>query len=370
MRILHIIDSLSGGGRERRLVQLTKGLRQEKEIEKQYILILNPIVDYSDVYASNVEIIVVQSRKSKLSYAVSLYKQIKSIKPDIVHVWTSVPLILLSITSLSKPFLGYKLIAGFVADGNRIGNLSTKIGINLSYIFANAVVSNSKAGLVAKHAPMKKSHVIYNGFDYARLKNITETDVLRLRKELNINSKYIVTMMARFTSAKDYQTFLDTALLIQAKRDDVTFLAVGKGEQFEFYKEKSKAMGLHNVVFAGFRKDIDTILAATHICLLFSNEEVHAEGVSNSIMESMASGVPVIASDGGGTPEIITDSEDGFMVSPKDSEGAHKRICQLLNDNMLHERMSKAAINTIHCRFLLDDMTKKYMELYNSLLHK
>ncbi len=369
MRILHIIDSLSGGGRERRLVQLTKGLRQVDEIDKQFIIVLNPIVDYPDVYASNIEVIFSNEDKSRIVFSIWLLKMLKELKPDIVHVWTAVPLIL-SITSLLKPMLGYKLIAGFVADGNKIDNTNIKIGVSLSYVFANAVVSNSKAGLIAKNAPKKKSHVIYNGFDYSRLKNISETNIDCLKKELNINSKYIVSMLARFSPAKDYQTFLDTALLVQKKRDDVTFLAVGKGEQLKLYQEKSKAMGLHNVVFAGFRKDIDTILASTNICLLFSNEEVHAEGVSNSIMESMASGVPVIASNGGGTPEIITDSEDGFIVMPKDSHSAYQRIEQLLNDEELYKKFSKASIKKIHKKFLLTSMTIKYIKLYNSLINK
>lgn len=366
MKIVHIITSLHGGGRERRLVQLVKGISKAQSSIKQYILILTPIVDYEEAheYASIIHL----KHSSRLELAKSIQTNLTTIKPDIVHDWCGIPLVLTCLTILKKK-LGYKYVEGFIADGNPLTNILSRVSTKIAFKAADAIVSNSHAGLVAKHAVLSKSHVVYNGFDYARLCGTTEQDIHNLRKELGIDEKsYIISMLARLEPAKDWETFLHTAKLIQEKRSDVVFLSVGKGSKYDSIVAKQKQMKVTNVKFLGFRKDAECIIAASHLTLLFSNDKVHAEGISNSIMESMAQGVPVIASNGGGTPEIISNGIDGFIVPFQDAVAATNKIIYLLENPQNHNRMSDSAIKKIKEHFLLENMTQRYLEIYNKVL--
>ena len=364
MRIVHIISSLHGGGKERRLVQLVKGLHfLGGYIVRIYII--SPFIDYNEVgeYAQ----VTVLNNSSRINLMTSLYRNLKKDMPDIVHEWSGMPVILCSL-SLFKSCLKFKYIEGFIADGNSLKTLQERLASWLSYTIADAIVSNSQAGLIAKHAVRDKATVIYNGFDYGRIKNVTELNVAKLRKELNItDTQYIVSMLARLEPAKDWMSFLRLAKLVQEKRNDIVFLAVGKGKQSDFLMKEQKRLGVQNVRFLGFRNDAECIIAASSLTILFTNEIVHAEGVSNSIMESMALGVPVIASKGGGTPEIISDGVDGYIVPPNDYVLASQKVFDLINDSQLHLKMSIASKEKVKTKFLLNRMTRLYVELYNKI---
>lgn len=361
MKIVHIITSLHGGGRERRLVQLSKGLSADTNI-KQYILILSPEIDYPE--ASNYAQIIQLQNSSRIVLFKSLTDKLLEIKPDIVHDWTGISLILTTL-SIMKYRLKFKYIEGFIADGNPLKTALSRITVRFSFIVADAIISNSRAGLSAKHAPLSKSHVFYNGFDFNRIKNITKNDIIEFRQELGLSDQTkIISMLARHDPAKDWGTFLDVAQEMQKTHDDIVFLSVGKGSDLASFNNDIRRRALNNVKSLGFRHDAERIIAASYLTLLFSNEKVHAEGVSNSIMESMAAGVPVIASNGGGTPEIITDTEDSYIIMPGDTMTAVSRINNLLSDERLYKTISSKAVTKIHNNFDISLMIDKYQKLY------
>ena len=358
-KVLHIISSLSGGGRERRMSQLVKGMAGLAGYEI-HIVVFSLKNDYLIDYPAD-KIHLVDKTQGKLSFAKTLRRKIKSISPDVVHLWTEItPSIYLALMGCHK----YRFIFGSIADGNPVRGLFHRFLVNRIYKKSDAIVSNSKAGLIAKKAPLEKSHVIYNGFDFARL-SAKSFDEKALRKELNVEDKRVVTMVARFDRAKNWEMFLSIASSFSSN-SDVVFVAVGDGPLID----ENKKEATENVVFAGRRNDVENILKIADVSLLFSNSEVHAEGVSNSIMESMAAGVPVIATRGGGTTEIITDSKNGYVVEPNDATTAAEKLNQLLGDSILLDEMSRCAVEEIRSRFLLTDMTDHYVELYNKLLKK
>lgn len=366
MKILNIISSLTGGGKERRLVQLVKGLNEADSEIKLYIVLLQPKFDYEE--ASKYAEIIILDNASRIACVKSVFCVIKRIKPDIVHEWSGVPLVVTCL-SILKSVYHFKLIEGFVADGNPIKQLQAKIASRIAFMAADAVVSNSRAGLKAKHAPLAKSHVIYNGFDFDRFRSVHHDDITGLRKELGIADECkVVSMLARMEPAKNWKMFLEVAKRMGEKRTDVVFLAVGKGTLLDEMRSRVKTDKLANVKVLGFRKDVERIIKSSYLTLLFSNEHVHAEGVSNSIMESMAAGVPVVATMGGGTPEIISNGIDGFIVAPADSNDAAQKIVLLIDDNHLRHEMSQRAIQKIRDKFLLENMVGAYLDLYNSRL--
>lgn len=365
MKVLHIITSLSGGGRERRLSQLVIGINGEGY--NQSLFLLRNKIDYQVPLKSDQ--IEIADTKSINSIFHSLERAICKIKPDIVQVWTEIPIILIS-TSFLKYRYKYALVTSFVADGNPIYGLKEVLSSKLAFRLSDIIISNSKAGLLAKKAPLNKSKVIYNGFDFSRFVNTKGDDIQQFKENIHSWDKTLVSMIARMDDAKDWESFFKTAELIGKTRKDVVFLAVGDGTKIDYNRKFVERMNIDNVLFLGRRNDIDTVLASSAVTMLFTNNLVHAEGVSNSIMESMAAGVPVIATAGGGTSEIITNNVDGFIISPKDISSAAKILNELLDDENKRSIIGRKAKCKIENEFSLSGMTDKYIEIYKSLSFK
>lgn len=368
MKITFILEAFKRGGKERRCLQLVQGLNQQGYNEIQ-LIIVNDGIDYPEIYETSANVVIIDKKSKNLSF-IQAYNSIKSqldlFKPDIVHAWGEASMMYVTLIKLTRKFV---YICGNVADCNRPMWYSLKNLINkFSYIFADAVVGNSREGLKAYSTPKKKSHCIYNGFNESRFHCVENLNVENLKEELGIQTEYIVSMFARVDYYKDYDSFISLARKVLAERDDVTFLAVGGGLYYETYKK----IPLHdeNLHFIGFRSDVEKLMAITDISVLFSNYKFHKEGVSNSILESMAFGTPVIATNDGGSPEIIEDKINGYLVDDNDVAIASYLICNLLDNPDLLDMISANASKTVEDKFLLSQMVRNYLNLYKQLLSR
>ncbi len=93
------------------------------------------------------------------------------------------------------------------------------------------------------------------------------------------------------------------------------------------------------MVFTGYRSDVDTLTGLLDVACLFTNYRVISEGLPNAVLEAMACGVPVVATDDGGTVEILHDGVEGFLVARNDVEISVRRILELLDDDELRHGM-------------------------------
>ena len=173
-------------------------------------------------------------------------------------------------------------------------------------------------------------------------------------------------MFARVDYYKDPDAFIALANKVLAERDDVTFLVVGKGLYYDRYKDTTGPK--NRLRFIGFRADVEPLMAMTNVSILYSNYKFHQEGVSNSIMESMAFGTPVIATDGGGSPEIIENGVNGYLVKENNIEESSRMLCDLLDNPSALKLMGENAKSTIQQKFLLNIMVENYLNLYKRLI--
>ena len=366
MRITFIIESFKRGGKERRCLQLIQGLNKAGYNDIQIIFVNNNI-EYPEIFETSAEIEVIDRKGKGLSHF-QTYKAIKKsicdFKPDIVQAWGELSMMYTSLIRLTKKFT---YICANVADCNKLAPLSFRnIVCRFSYCLADSVVGNSKAGLRAYKAPRKKATCIYNGFNENRFALAENVDYYALKEELGVDTKYLVAMFARVDHYKDPDAFVDLANKVLAERDDVTFLVVGKGLHYDKYKDTTGPK--NRLRFIGFRSDVEPLMAMTDVSILFSNYKFHQEGVSNSIMESMAFGTPVIATNGGGSPEIIEHEVNGFLVNENNIEESSRILCHLLDNPAELMPLSVVAKSTIQERFLLGTMVANYLELYKKLL--
>lgn len=363
MKLLFVIDTLTAGGKERRLTELMKALRHNSDIEFE-IALMSTDVHYREVYDLGIKLhfFIRRSRKDLAIFG-KFYNLCKSFKPDIVHCWDSMTAIY--ITPVCK-LLRINLVNGMVIDSPRRQNVFYQpwLRARITFPFADIIIGNSKAGLIAYRAPETKSVVIYNGFNFMRTHTILPKE--EIIRQLNISTKYIVGMVATYSEFKDYSTYFRAAQLLLEKRKDVTFLAIGKNTDSEISWSFIETGNREYFRLLGRRSGIESYINIIDIGILAT----FTEGISNSILEYMAMSKPVIATDGGGTCEIVENNITGFLVRQSDPAELSEKIDTLLNDKVLRDQMGSKGKKRIHEVFSIENMAEKYIAVYSELIEK
>jgi glycosyltransferase involved in cell wall biosynthesis len=359
MKILYAIDDLGAGGAERRFVQLLKGLNPERFATK--VVLLTDIVHYEEIYKLETEVVKLD-RKVKKDPLIffRLIALCRRWKPDIIHAWGSMSAVYAG--PVAK-MLGIKLINAMIADAPVRLTAKQRIRSMFTFPLSDIIQSNSRAGLDAYNVPKRKRSVIHNGFDFARMRDLKERAAVR--EELGIKTKYVAGMVAGFKYQKDYESLVRAAQRILETRNDVTFVCVGDGDDLQRIRELAR--GDNRIIFTGKRSDVESIINTFDIGILLTDLKRHGEGISNSIMEYMAAGKPVIATDGGATRELVIDGETGFLVPQKSPERVTEKLNDLLNNDELRKKMGIMAKKRIQREFNIDTMMTEHVRLYETL---
>ncbi|APO51402.1 glycosyltransferase [Bradyrhizobium diazoefficiens] len=367
MRILHLTESLRRAGKERQIVELLRGLSLHRDIETFVAVTDEDEVRY-EIDRENAQIIqLVRRGKRDLRLFKSLYDLVSNLKIDIVHSWS--PMCSVYAAPVAK-LCGVAFVNGFVRDAPphvTRWNKNYLMG-KLTIPFSDVVVANSRAGLAAYLVPERKGLSIYNGFNPARILDLT--DEAELRSKLGITTPHIVGMVANFTPRKDYATFVEMACRICHLRDDVTFIAVGDGETLRQVRDSVRPEHSLRIQFLGQRRDIESVANLFTVGVLASNSRLHGEGISNAITECMALGKPIVATNDGGTPELVLEGQTGFLVPSHDAAALTDRVLKLLNNAELAHDFGIKGRRRIETAFSLDTMTNAYLCLYRGLADK
>ncbi|MBE0675613.1 MAG: glycosyltransferase [Bacteroidales bacterium] len=363
MKILFVIDTLGSGGKERRLTELLKALKTRQEIEFELVVMSNDI-HYTEILDLGIKIHRIIRRSSKdLSVFKKFWLRIKEYNPDAVHCWESMTAVYLAPVCF---LLRCSLINGMVTNApanQHMKNHHWRRG-RLTFPFSKFVVSNSVAGLEAYRVPERKGVIIPNGFNFERLNKIAGEE--HIREELKIETEHIVGMVASFSGQKDYSTYFKAAQLVLEKRDDVTFLAIGPGTDSALAWNLVKTKNKNFFRLLGKRDDVENLVNALDIGVLAT----FTEGISNSILEYMGFGKPVIATEGGGTGEIVLDGITGFLVQPENPSEMANKIEALLNNRELRKGMGGAGLERVSSGFSIEAMVGKYIDLYRKVTNK
>jgi glycosyltransferase involved in cell wall biosynthesis len=363
MKILFFIDSFPAGGKERRLVELMKGLRKRPGIEFELVIMSND-VHYKEVFDLDIKVhFVIRKTKKDISVFSKFYRLCKIFKPDIVHCWDSMTAVYL--VPVSK-LLGIKLVNGMVVDTPAKKNTGNKTWLRakLTFPFSNMIVGNSRAGLYAYGAPKKKAVCIHNGFNFERNGNLADKE--SIRRELGIYTKFAVGMVASFSIFKDYKTYFSAAKILLNKRKDITFLAIGDDTDSTDSKELISSEFIQYFRLLGRRSDVESLINSMDVCVLAT----FTEGISNSILEYMSLAKPVIATDGGGTNEIIEDKKTGFLVNVSKPNEIAEKIEILLENRAMAEEMGLAGKKRVEEFFSINKMIEDFVLNYNKLIGK
>jgi glycosyltransferase involved in cell wall biosynthesis len=141
------------------------------------------------------------------------------------------------------------------------------------------------------------------------------------------------------------------------------FLIVGDGPLAGELKDQATQLGIqNNVIFTGSRTDVEELLACLDIYALASLWE----GMPISVLESMASGVPVVATDIPGARDLIRHSENGWLVPPADFKSMAEAICGLIASQSLRYSLARRAEDTVQ-QYSNEAVANRYASIYQSL---
>lgn len=370
IKILFFIDSLTSGGKERRLTELMKRLSRIDDISFSLVLMSDDI-HYEEIKQLNIPIhFAVRNRKRDFRVYQKLFQICKNERPDIVHCWDGMTAVY--IAPICK-LLKIKFVNGMIVDTPVHFSVFHKPWwmAKLAFPISDRIVGNSNAGLLAYKAPTRKSLCIHNGMDLTRFENLSQPALL---KEEIIGSEwknaFIIGMVAAFEERKDYETLVAAALILIKKHRDIYFVFVGDGYKLESIKQNIPISEQDKFRFLGKRSKVETIVNIFDIGVLLTNNKVHGEGISNSILEYMALGKPVIATIGGGTSEIIENNKNGFLIDASEPIQLVEKIEMLKNNPDLQQELGKYGQAIFREQFDIEIMTRKYVELYHQLLNK
>jgi len=230
------------------------------------------------------------------------------------------------------------------------------------------VVANSVA---AKQAAMRieglsgsRIDVLCNGVDLARFSGSGDASLLD-RRGISRSPK-IVGSVANYRPVKDLPMFIRAARLIAASHEDVVFLLVGQGPLRQSLEALAEQLGIREkVFFTDGEGSVSGYLPLFQVgCLTSLNE-----GFSNAILEYMAAGLPVVATDVGGNRESVIDGETGFLTPTGDEKMFAQRVISLLDDDDLREKMGSCGRARCAKHFSMEACVREHQKYYESLVN-
>jgi glycosyltransferase involved in cell wall biosynthesis len=360
LRVLHLVDSLRVGGKERQTVELVKGLCRFGSVESMVVTMGAEQFYVADIGRLGVPLCYLL-RKVRWDPTVfpRLWRILRRFRPHIIHTNSEMAM------SYAWPLarlMGVKIINGTIRNAFSGSGLRWRWH-KLMLHLADARVANSKAGFTSRGIPHDgpRNYVIYNGLDLERF----ESRALHNGEKLGFqaNGCKVVGMVAEFSDYKDFPTFIRAAQDVSARRQDVVFLAVGDGKNLDACKGMVST-NEKSILFLGKRKDVEALVQQIDIGVLCT----FTEGISNSVMEYMAAGKPVVVTNGGGSSELITDGVQGFLVPPAQPLAVAEKIEILSGDSVKARQMGLAGRKRIEQRFSIKQMTDATIGMYRETL--
>jgi len=385
-KILYLITQSDFGGAQAYVYNLATNINQEYDIvvaggEQGYNGEL-----YQKLNKKNIKYIYLKHLKRAINpwrdflALLQIIKLIKSTKPDIIHLNSS------KISILGS--LAFAFIRGFAICGIRIHSririIYTVHGwvfneperSGLFYKYAEKFTAclkdkiicisdyDQQIALKEKIAPAKKLTTIHNGIKQI---NFLSKEQARQKLQQISNIQYPIPNIVIGTIANLYKTkglkYLIQAikLLITEYKLSIATIIIGDGPEQKKLEKLIKQNNLaKNIILAGNIKNAASLLKAFDIYICSSVKE----GLSYTIIEAMQAGLPIIATDVGGNPELIINNETGLLVNSKNPQPMAENIIKLINNSTLAKKLGEQAKNN-SLNFGLEKMVKKTEAIYD-----
>jgi glycosyltransferase involved in cell wall biosynthesis len=373
MKVLHLVSGFDQGGSERQALQLVRLLRQSNRYqiylaslraEGSLRRIADELVDRIHVYALtgfyDMNALIQLRRFASLLRT----EQISIVQ---AHDFYS------NVFGMAGAALGgvpVRIAARRETGGVRTG--AQKVAERWAYRLAHVVVANADAvgqQLIREGMPAARVYTVHNGLNVERIKLTGDRSRASLAASLGLSPnpsvKYITIVANMRFRVKDHETFLKAAALVASAEPHAEFLLAGEGELQPSIRARATELGIvARTHFLGRCDHMPELLALSDICVLSSR----AEGFPNAVLEYMAAGRPVVATDVGGIREAVSEGKSGYLVAPGDADQMADRILRLLKDPAQAEAMGKLGRTIVEQRFSCEAQLANTEALYDRLL--
>ena len=372
-KVVHIIYALGTGGLENGLVNIIN--RSPTDQYRHVIVCLTDATNFSKrITVPDVEVIQLH-KKSGQDWGLyfRLLKTLFSLRPDIVHTRNLASLEMQALTLLLP---GVKRVHG--EHGRDIYDLD---GTNKKYNFIRKVLQPFIHRYIAVskdleswlketiNVPDTKLRQIYNGVDSEKfhLGQQTKTDITP--EGFLPNVPIIVGTVGRIAEVKNQKLLINAVKHLIDKRPELEaslrLVLVGDGPLYSSLKDYVTEAGLSGLVWlAGDRDDVPELMQLMDIFVLPSL----AEGISNTVLEAMATGLPVIATNVGGNPELISEGENGHLVNVGNGQELAEVIGTLVDNPDVRVEMGKKGMDRVKSTFNWQRAMNEYLGVYDELL--
>ena len=364
-KIMHILDSLNVGGLENGVVNLVNSLNHDKFIH--VICCLREVgVMAERLHRKDTEIISMGNDSTDYFMPIKLMHLISRLRPQVVHTrnWGTIDGIIAAKLARVKYVIHGEHGREFtdLHGSNYKRNLARWILGRWTNLFV-AVSDEIKSWLVNKVGILEKKIVtIVNGVDTKKF--FPPVDKGKMKQYLGIDpNTFIVGTVGRLDKVKNYQMLLNAVQLHTRCEAPYKLILIGDGPERDNLEAFVTTHRLSNVEFLGEKENVQDYLQVFDLFVLTSV----GEGISNTILEAMATGVPVIATRVGGNPEIVEDNVTGSLIPSGDHALLSEIITKYLNDRSLCESQGRTARLRCEKFFSLNVMVEKYDRLYSNL---
>lgn len=373
-RILQFIGSFHQGGSERHAVTLTRLLKNEGSFEVFAATLSKGGALLAE--AESIGLRAIPEFPLTSFYNANFVRQVRSCakylrenKIDVVHThdfYTNV----FGMAASSLAGVPVRITSRRETTGIRSG--AQQFVEKLAFGRSSVIIANCNAvrdHLIARSISPDKIRVIHNGIDVDRFATPGQ-DNAASRLELGLpadgNIRFVTIVANLRHDVKNVPMLLRAALRVVESDPNIHFVLAGEGPLGPQLNETAMRMGLADQVhFIGTRRDVPSLLAISAVCTLTSR----AEGFSNSILEYMAAGRPVVATDVGGASEAIIEGETGYLVPTDDDQTLAVRLLEILRDEQTADEFGARGRAVVAERFSLDTLSASHLDLYRSLVN-
>ena len=359
--VAHVIYRLDIGGLENGLVNLINRMPDDRY--RHAILCLNGYTDFSSRIGKHVELIDIGKKEGQdMGMHLRLWKAFMKLKPDIVHTRN-----LAALEAAVPAWLAGVKIRIHGEHGRDVNDLDGK---NRKYRFVRRLYSPFITRYIAlsrdlecyleRDIGIRRSRIaqIYNGVDSSKF-----------HPSASQGEQFVIGTVGRMQAVKDQITlaraFVRMLEIAPQYRAKARLLMVGDGPLKIEAMKILEASGFGELAeFPGSSNDVPEMMGKMDLFVLPSL----AEGISNTILEAMSCGLPIIATDVGGNPELVENGKTGLIVPPADPERMALSMLTYLSDQDLAIRHGKASRERIEMHFSMEAMVRNYMHVYDDCL--
>jgi glycosyltransferase involved in cell wall biosynthesis len=357
MKILHVINTLTPAGAEILLAAIAPAMKRRGfDVEIATIYSYENRTLHNNLCGQGVKI---HSLDFKVRYdpriLTAIQRLTKATRYDIVHAhlfpafyWTA----------LSAPPCKKLMVTEHSIYNTRRSSPVFRGVERLIYRKYDSVfcISNSVKEALSGWLPeyAEKFRTVYNGIDIDKFASAAAPS----GKSLDIpESVPLAAMVSRIDKAKDHMTILRAVAMVP----DLHFLLIGDGEALPMLRDCAKDLGIHDRVhFLGYRGDVPQLLK---LCTLYIHS-ANWEGFGLAVVEAMAAGVPVIASNIGGLNEVVQDGISGLLFTKGDANDLADKTRMLLDDDALREKLRDNGLHRAH-DFSLANTVNTFLSCYS-----